>query len=312
MDALASLLDGPRAQEPFLLRCVMDPPWSLRIEDEAPLTVVAVTAGEAWLRPDVGPPLRLQSGDVGIVRGPDPYAVASDATTSPRIVIGPGQQCTTLRGEPLQESMRLGLRTWGNSPAGATTVLVGVYQTRTEVGAPVLRALPPMLSLSADSWECPLVGLLGAEMDVDRLGQQVVLNRLLDLLVIEVLRAWFERADAHPPAWYRAQSDPMVGAALRLLQDDPARPWTVASLAAACSVSRAGLARHFSQLVGEPPMAYLTALRLALAADLLLDRHTTIGAVASQVGYSSPFALSAAFKRVRGASPRGSTLGVAG
>jgi AraC-like DNA-binding protein len=78
----------------------------------------------------------------------------------------------------------------------------------------------------------------------------------------------------------------------------------VAELAAAANVSRAGLARRFTELVGEPPMAFLTSWRLALAADLLREPGATIGAVASQVGYGSPFALSTAFKRVRGVSPR--------
>jgi AraC-like DNA-binding protein len=96
----------------------------------------------------------------------------------------------------------------------------------------------------------------------------------------------------------------VAGKALRALQNDPAQPWTVATLARETGVSRATLARRFHELVGEPPMAFLTAWRLALAADLLREPGTTIGAVARQVGYSSPFALSAAFKRVRGVSPK--------
>src|SRR5688572_27353714 len=71
MDAIAGLLDGPRARDAFLLRSSMDPPWSLRIEDEAPLTVVAVVRGEAWLVPDEDEATRLRRGDVAIVRGPD-------------------------------------------------------------------------------------------------------------------------------------------------------------------------------------------------------------------------------------------------
>jgi AraC-like DNA-binding protein len=78
----------------------------------------------------------------------------------------------------------------------------------------------------------------------------------------------------------------------------------VASLAVALGVSRASLARRFTELVGEPPMAFLTGWRLALAADLLREPDATLAAVARQVGYGSPFALSAAFKRVRGISPR--------
>jgi AraC-like DNA-binding protein len=142
------------------------------------------------------------------------------------------------------------------------------------------------------------------EIARDQPGQEVVLDRLLDLLVIAALRAWFSRPEAETPAWYRALADPVVGRVPRLVQDDPARPWTVASLAAAAGVSRAALARRFSDLVGEPPMTYLTGWRLALAADRLRKTDDTLDAIARQVGYSSAFALSSAFKRVYGISPR--------
>ena len=96
----------------------------------------------------------------------------------------------------------------------------------------------------------------------------------------------------------------MIGRALRMLHNNPAHPWTVATLAAETGVSRASLARYFAELVGEPPMSYLASWRLALAADLLREPDATVGAVARQVGYGSAFALSAAFKRVRGVSPQ--------
>lgn len=192
----------------------------------------------------------------------------------------------------------------GNNPDGRTSFLIGVYQTHSEISASLLNALPPMLALPAEGWDCPLVGLLAAEIDKDELGQEVVLNRLLDLLLVSVLRTWFSGPDAATPAWYRAQSDQIVGRALRMLHNDPAHGWTIASLASACGVSRAAFARRFTELIGQPPMTFLTELRLTLAADLLLDPAAKVGAVAQQVGYSSPFALSSAFKRVRGISPR--------
>ena len=131
-----------------------------------------------------------------------------------------------------------------------------------------------------------------------------MLDRLLDLLLIAVLRAWFDRPEADPPGWFAAQADPVVGPALRLLQHHPEQPWTVAGLAVAAGTSRATFARRFHDLVGTPPMAFLTEWRLALAADLLLEPGNTVAAVARQVGYSTPFALSTAFTRARGISPR--------
>ncbi|WP_236241323.1 AraC family transcriptional regulator [Streptomyces sp. CC228A] len=306
MDALAGLLDGPRARGAFLLRMVMAPPWSVRIEDRAPLCLLCVTGGEAWIapgHPGADGPVRLGPGDLAVVRGPHPYTVAGAPDTPPQAVVEPGGACRTLHGEPLEESMRLGVRTWGNAPGGPDTLLVGTYRLESEVGRRLLDALPPLLHLPAGSWNCPLTPVLEDEISRDEPGQSVVLDRTLDLLLIASVRAWLARPEAAAPAWYRALGDPVVGTALRLLHDDPAHPWTVASLAARAGVSRAGLARRFTELVGEPPMAYLTGWRLTVAADLLRETDATVEAVARRVGYGGAFAFSAAFKRERGVSP---------
>jgi AraC-like DNA-binding protein len=146
--------------------------------------------------------------------------------------------------------------------------------------------------------------ILAAEVGQDAPGQQVMLNRLLDLALIATLRAWFARPEADVPGWYRAHSDPLVAPALRHIHDDPARPWTVAGLAVAAGASRAAFARRFTALVGQPPMTYLTHWRLDLAADLLRKGDVTVDVVARQVGYANAFALTVAFKRVRGITPR--------
>ncbi|MEH0934760.1 AraC family transcriptional regulator [Micromonospora psammae] len=303
MDLLTGLLDGPRARGAFLLRSLLEPPFALRICDRAPLTVVAVFQGSAWVAPDDSTAELLHPGDVAVRRGPDAYTVADDPDTPPQAVIHPGQRCTTLRGEPLALDPSLGVRTWGTGSPGGTVLLTGTYQLPGEVDRRLLGALPPLLAVRADEWHSPLVGLLADEMARDRPGQAAVLDRLLDLLLIAVLRSWFDRPGA-APSWYAAAGDPVVGPALRLLQGDPARSWTVASLAAEVGVSRAALARRFTELVGEPPMAFLTGWRLSIAADLLREPDVTLGAVARRVGYGSPFALSTAFRRVRGVSPR--------
>ncbi len=293
MDAVAGLLDGPRARGAFLLRSTLDPPWALRIEDEAPLTLIAIVRGSAWVE-DV----HLHAGEVAIVRGPDHYTVAGDPATIPQAVIGADQRCRTPDGRELKLMQHFGVRTWGNAPDGETVMLTGTYPLEGEVSGRLLRALPPLLTLRGDR---ALIALLANEIVKDAPGQEAVLDRLLDLLLIATLRAWFARDDA--PGWYRAYSDPVVGPALRALHDEPAHPWTVAEMARAAGVSRAALARRFNDLVGEPPMSFLTGWRIALAADLLLEPGATVGSVAAQVGYGSPFALSTAFKRIRGVSP---------
>jgi AraC-like DNA-binding protein len=306
MDGLAGLLDGPRARAAFLLRSTLDPPWSMRIQDEAPLTVLAVVRGQAWISLESGRPVTVRAGDVAIFRGPDGYLVADEPGRAAQVAIHPGQECEYLtpEGQALVESVGFGVRTWGNATPGTTELLTGTYLLEGEVSARLLRALPPLIVVRADEWDCPVVPLLAAEIGKDEPGQEAVLDRLLDLLLIAALRSWFARPDTAAPGWYRAHADPVVGKALRLMQHDPAHPWTVGELARASALSRAAFARRFHELAGEPPMAFLTGWRIALAADLLRDPGATVTSVARKVGYGSPFALSTAFKRVRGVSPQ--------
>ncbi|WP_433599518.1 AraC family transcriptional regulator [Nocardia sp. CA-135953] len=304
MDALASLLEGPRARGAFVMCSLLDPPWSLRIQDRAPLTVVSMVRGTAWIMTDAAgsKPRQVSAGDIAIFRGPDPYTVADDPATAPQIFIDPGNITKTADGEILCETLSLGVRQWGTDADGATLMVTGTYESAGAASQRLLRALPPVIILQRGDFDTRLLDILVDEAIKDEPAQGVVLDRLLDMVLIAALRAWFARNDA--PAWYHAYSDPLVGKALRLLQHNPGHGWTVASLAEAVGVSRAALARRFTDLVGEPPMAFLTEWRLALAADLLQESDATIESIARQVGYGSAFALSTAFKRHFGVSPR--------
>jgi AraC-like DNA-binding protein len=311
MDALAGLLEGPRASGAFMLRIVLDPPWSIRVQDGSPLALIAMTSGGGWIAHDNGDRVRIGVGDVAIVRGDEPYLLADDPSAEPQVIVHPGQRCQTPDGVDLYEEMSLGVRTWGSGPDGSVTMMLGVYEEVGAVGQRLLDALPRTVVMSDDSWDAALLSVLGREITKDVPAQKVVLDRLLDLLLISVLRAWFDRPEAEAPGWYRAHADPVLGQALRLLHENPSYPWTVGELADKTGLSRAALARSFTDMVGVPPMTYLTEWRLALAADLLRDPDATLDAVSHQVGYGSGFALSTAFKRVRGVSPQEHRVGAA-
>jgi len=302
VDAVVGLLDGVRARGAFVLRMMMDPPWSLSIRDDAPLTLICQTHGSAVIVGKSSGTTWLHPGDVAVVRGVEHYVLADDPATAPMAVIHPGNRCTTLSGETLKFEMSLGVRTWGNSSSGATRSVICAYEGRSEVSVRLLDVLPTVSVVRADEWDSPLMELLSREAGHDSAGQEAYLDRMLDVLLIAVLRVWFGR-DGNAPTWWDAEQDPMVGPALKLIYNNPAHPWTVANLAAAVGCSRAVFARRFTDQVGEPPIAFLTSWRLALAADLLRSSQATIGAVARQVGYSTPFALSSAFKRAYGVSP---------
>jgi len=149
MDALTGLLDGPRARGAFLLRMIMEPPWSVRVQDRAPLALVAVARGDAWAVPDEGEAVRLRPGDVAVMRGPDPYIFADAPATPPQVVIHPGDHCTTPDGEDLAQAMDLGVRTWGNNADGSARMLVGLLPD--ESLPPILRDVLPRLGLVSSS-----------------------------------------------------------------------------------------------------------------------------------------------------------------
>lgn len=304
MDNLGGLLDAPRARGAFALRNVMQSPWSLRIVAESPLTLIAGVTGEVWVTPDEGAPVRIGPGDIAITRAPDHYNVADSPTGEPSVFIHRGQHCCDSDGNSVLESMTHSVRTWGNDPNGSTVFIVGAYEHLSDISDRLLRALPPVLLVSKEDWESPLVPLLCEEVIKDEPGQAAILDRLLDLLVTAVLKAWMGRQDANTPQWWRFQGDRVVERALQLMHDNPAHSWTLEELASQSGASRASLARRFHHLVGEPPMTFLKNWRMAMAADLLCQPNQSVGSVAELVGYSTPFAFSAAFKRVRGMSPK--------
>jgi AraC-like DNA-binding protein len=258
--------------------------------------------GHAWLVAD-RLRCRLGVGDIAVLRGPEPYTVADRPDRAPQAVILPGQICAAPDGGPQHVMGPVGIRSWGNRADGETELLTGTYPLARAVSQRLLAAVPPALYVAADEWDCPYVGLLADEIGKDQPGQDAVLDRLLDLLLVAALRTWLARNTS--PTWYRAYDDPVVGPVLRLMQHAPEQPWTLDSLATRVSVSRATLARRFADLVEETPMSFLARWRVSLAADLLRESDSTLEHIARQVGYGSAFALSAAFKRERGISPSG-------
>jgi Cupin len=200
----------------------MNPPWALHIRDEAPLSLVAMLRGSACFVIDGHEPVWLDSGDVAILLGPDHYLFADDPATSPQAIIHPGQRCTTPDGREIPQMRSFGVRRWGNAADGVTEVLTGTYNFEGEVSRRLLDALPQQLVLRRDEWQTPVLGLLAAETLRDQAGQDAVLDRLLDLLLIDAVRTYLARAEQAAPGWYRAQRDPVVAQAVRLMQE--ARP----------------------------------------------------------------------------------------
>lgn len=302
MDVLDDLLSGTRARGGVFNLTILDEPWAMEIVDEAPLALGTVLSGSGWVLRPGEEPVQMAARDVAVISGGEPYVVASSPDIRPTLRIHPGGVCEPLPGAPTDYSTRLGVRTFGDRPDGEAWVVSGTYQRVGDVGSRLLGALPTTVVVPAGDVG-PAMDLAVEEIRRDRLGQQSVLDRWLDLALITTLRAWFDGLQSRAPGWYRAQYDPVVGHALRLIHDDPAHQWTVKTLADATGVSRATLSRKFTGIVGEPPMSYLAGWRITLAAEQLNGTTDTLDTIARRVGYATPFALSVAFKRLRGSTP---------
>lgn len=305
MDALTAMLGQVRTTGALLGQNVMTEPWAIRFEDMPSLSLFTMLRGEGWLL-DAGrdAPLRLTDHHVVLSTQSAPLTITSDpARLIPPVRMRPvADICTDAAGRVIDEEARLGARTCGDRLDDPHALLTGFYRISGTIAERVLAGLPPVLVVPY-ARRPAVLEVTEQEVTRDQPGQQAVLDRLLELLLIGTLRDWFSRPEAAAPPWYRAMSDPVVGAVLRLMHEQPAASWTVDVLAREAGVARATLARRFTSLLGESPMAYLTRWRLCTAADLLQSGETTVEAIARQVGYSSAYALSAAFHREFGVRP---------
>jgi AraC-like DNA-binding protein len=305
VDVLSDLLHRARVGDALVRQLVQTPPWSITFLGVPALTVVATLGGRASIRLEDTdyPPIELAAGDIVLVHGIGRYTIADSPATPPQVVIDQGKKYLAGTGEAVAVDQGVAPRTYGDARLGATTMLRGSYELRGSIGDRLLAMLPPLALIPAGPRSRAALDLLSTEAACDEPGQDAVLGRLLDLVLVIALRAWCAGPDTTSPAWYQALTDPAIGEALRLVHSDPARRWTVAELAARTGLSRAAFAARFTGHVGEPPLTYLTGWRMTLAADLLDSTDDTIAALAHRVGYADAFAFSVAFKRAHGVSP---------
>jgi AraC-like DNA-binding protein len=271
--------------------------WGLRFPAGAALAVHAIVDGEVHLW--VSNPhdsLRLLPGDIVLVREATEHHVAHTAGAScvpfeDLLAPGAGVARDVTVGDPQ------------HGPAAA--FFCGAYRFEGDLCHGLLAALGDTLRLRPASGSTlrATVDLLAREMLRDQPGQQTLLDRLLDVALVQILREHFSAQQTAAPAWFRASADPRIGAALRTLHANPAHRWTVAELAEHAVLSRSAFARRFTELLGVPPLTYLSDWRIALARGRLRDTHGSLAAIAGSLGYASEFSFAAAFKRHTGIAP---------
>jgi AraC-like DNA-binding protein len=241
--------------------------------------------------------IRLERGDVVVYPRGDAYFLAHEPTVPPP----GGADAAALRG------LLAGVAD-GSIPASFSRGPAGVERTQFVCGFlgsdappfdPLLQSLPRMLVIRHYSGRLArLVELALGE--VDGAGAASVRERLSESMFLETVRSHLA---TDSPGLLGALGDPVVGRALSLLHGAPAAPWTTASLARGAGASRSRLAERFTRLVGQPPMRYLTAWRIRLAADRLSQPEATVAEAAHDAGYDSEAAFSRAFKKATGVTP---------
>ncbi|QRK04373.1 AraC family transcriptional regulator [Archangium violaceum] len=299
VDVVSDVLETMRFST-LLFGCVeLAAPWAMRVPKKETSSFYVLPRGNMRLRVDgLETPLLLSAGDVVLVPHGAEHVVddGSRRTLAPRDFI-PTEQ---LRG-PVLTQHRLG----GGGPG--STLVVGCFHFSVGAHSPLLSAFPPAIHIPAhESRAVPslaaTVQLIAAESSAPSQGSSIVLGRLADILLVQVLRMRAGTAGLEG-AGLQALADPAIGAALGLIHGRLAEPWTVERLAAAVGLSRSGFAARFHALVGEPPLQYLAGWRMAKAAQWLRESNDSIPQIAERVGYASEVAFHKAFKRWHGVGP---------
>jgi AraC-like DNA-binding protein len=264
-----------------------------------------VTRGSCWISiVDRGQfePVRLEEGDIAVMPHGDPHALSSR----------PG-----IRAEPIMDIYRrpeddnalpFMLRTGREGPT-ETHLICGFFSCDVRPFNPLLDSLPRFMRLGRGASNEPgglldqFIRFASAETGNKRAGSQSVLNKLSELMFVEVIRTHMDQLSTDNTGWLAGLRDPLVSRALTLLHARPARAWTLEELATEAGASRSALAERFSYLVGYAPIQYLTQWRMQIAAKRLADRSAKIAAIAQEVGYESEAAFSRAFKKTVGRSP---------
>ena len=313
MDAFSHVLNAVRLEGAVYLNAEFTAPWCIRGE----LGVASVrrrlsgaehvaffhflTDGACKVRlRDSGEVIDAVAGDLILFPREGRHLMGSD------LQLAPMEREAALEAEPGADPQFFHMRHGGGG--AATRFVCGYLALSRTVFRPLFEALPPVLRIPIG--DGPMAALLREllragvrESSAGRPGAASTLARLADLLFVEALRRYMDSLPSQGKGWLAGVRDPQVGRVLTLIHAEPGRAWTVDDMARAAAMSRSALAERFTELVGEPPMQYLTRWRLALAAQMLRAGRESVLRIAERSGYDSEAAFSRAFKREFGVPP---------
>lgn len=299
MDALSEVLRHSRFAANVALDVTAHAPWCVSVPaSESPVRAHLVLEGACTLRTAGGEGVALKAGDFAFLPSGSAHLIGSSTDAHPTTLASLLR--TSVEGELLP--VRLGRE-------GAVTRWISfTFTCERHMAQPLLGALPPAVRVNLSGaapldWIAGELGLVLSASDAPFLGAAAMRARLAELVFIEALSRQVQATPPGGQGWLAGLNDRFVGRALALVHGRPSEPWTVERLGRLVGLSRSALAERFVVVMGEPIFAYLTAWRLTLAAESLLNSDRTIESVSRSAGYESAGAFSSAFKRAFGKPP---------
>ena len=295
MDILAEVLDRVRLGGNLLFHFELGHPWHLALPERPYALFHYLSRGSATLALEQGREVRMTEGDLVVVTRGEPHVIYSDRRTKPLPIL----DLDRLSG-------RLGIVRHGGSAQPLSTMICGNFTVPRPSRGSVLELLPPVLLLkpTADGgWLEAILQRMVSEAALERPGQGVALSRLTEVLFVEVLRSWIKSLGPGEGGWLGAMADPHIGPALRLIHEQPDRPWTLGDLGQRVGLGRSAFSARFTKLVGQSMYRYLIARRMSEAAFLIETSDDGIAQIATRVGYQTAAAFSKLFHRHHGLPP---------
>jgi len=298
-DPLGEALHSLRMNGAFYCRSELSAPWGFTLPPmPGYLWFHVVTSGEVLLETGASSSSVLGPGDLALVPHGEGHGLRSEPGVAAPGILELEREAVSDRYEILRHGE-------GGAP---TTLICGAVRFDHPAARTLVEILPEIVQVAAsnsprmDRMQGTL-RLMAAEAQELQPGGEAVITRLADILVIQAIRSWIDTDPAARTGWLGALHDRQIGRAISLIHRDPARAWTVASLADELAMSRSAFAARFTELVGEPAMQYVTRWRMHVAVDALRDDGATVAELASRLGYRSEAAFARAFKRVIGVPP---------
>jgi AraC family transcriptional regulator, alkane utilization regulator len=296
-DLAAQLLRDLRIDSSVLCRSVMAAPWGFGVAGRDVGSFHVVLAGEGWLEVDgIAEPFRIRAGDLAVLPHGDAHRVKdSPATPAPSLT-------SILAANDIVD----GELRFGGTTGPVTEIVCGVFSLEGITSPTWLSRVSPVVMsrprAGPPDWRNGIGAALRNEARTPTPGGAIVVNRLLESLLVDAFGSELGRS-VEDAAAANAIVDRRIGRTIELLREHPETPWTVERLAHEAAMSRSAFSARFRELMGEPPMRYLTEIRLARSAGLLRSTDATVAEIARRVGYRSEESLSRAFKARFGDPP---------